>query len=183
MTTKNKESECITIEQYIRVKSSGIHNRGVFARTDIPKSTRLIEYKGKKITKEEGNRILDETYERHLKDPKNHAGTYIFELNDTWDLDGDIPNNDAKYINHSCEPNCKMSIEGDHIWIDTVRDIKKDEEITYNYGFDLNENDLYDFEGQKCLCGSKKCVGYILNEDEWPKMKELIDKKRKEKHN
>jgi len=168
----------MTVYEYIEVKSSGIHRHGVFAKIDIPKNIMLVEYKGNKVTKDEGTRILDATYKKHLTDPENHAGTYIFELDEDWDIDGDIPNNDAKYINHSCEPNCEMKMEDGKILIYSARDIKKGEEITYNYGFEINKDDPYDFEDQKCRCGSKKCIGYILDEDEWPKLRELINKKK-----
>jgi len=172
----------MTTHKYIEVKSSGIHLNGVFAKIDIPKGVRIIEYIGKKVTKAEGDRILDETFKKHKADPEHYAGTYIFELDDEWDIDGNTPDNDAKYINHSCDPNCKMDINNGKVWIDTIKDIKKGDEITYNYGFELNEKDLYDFEEQECRCGSKNCVGYMLDEEAWPRMRELIEKK-KHKHN
>jgi len=163
---------------YVKVGGSGIHRHGVFARADIPKGTRIMEYVGIKVDKEAGDMILGHTFEKHTNDPENHAGTYIFEIDDTWDLDGDIPDNDGKYINHSCDPNCEVDIIDGRVWIDTIKEIKKGEEITYNYGFELNEKDIYDFKKHPCRCGSEKCVGYILDEDEWPRMKELLAKEQ-----
>lgn len=174
----------MSTHKYIEVKSSGIHSNGVFAKIDIPKGTRVVEYFGNKVTKEEGDRILDETFKKHLENPEHQAGTYIFELDEEWDVDGDVPGNDAKYINHSCNPNCKMDIDASEgkIWIDSIKDIKKGEELTYNYGFEINDKDPYDFELQVCRCGSKNCVGYMLDEEAWPRMRELLEKKEEHKH-
>jgi len=173
------QNGCVSVHEYIEIKSSGIHRHGVFAKKDIPKGLRIIEYTGRKISKEEGDRILKETFHKHQMDPENHAGTYIFELDDMWDIDGDTSDNDAKYINHSCNPNCKMDITNGEIWIYAIKDISKGEEITYNYGFEINEKNLYDFEEQECRCGSDNCVGYMLDEDAWPRMRELLAKKKK----
>ncbi len=172
----------MTTHKYVEIKSSGIHSKGVFAKVDIPKGTRVIEYIGNKVTKEEGDRILDETFKKHLEEPEKYAGTYVFELDDEWDVDGDVPDNDAKYINHSCDPNCKMDIFDGQIWIDAIKDVKKGEELTYNYGFEINEKDPYDFEQQQCRCGSNNCIGYMLDEEAWPRMKDLIEKKKHKHH-
>jgi uncharacterized protein len=166
--------------KYAEVRISGIHQRGVFAKEDIPKGTTIIEYKGIKITKEQSAQILEKTLDTHSKDPENHAATYIFNIGEEWDLDGDIPDNDAKYINHSCDPNCKYVIRDKRIWIESIKDIHKDEEITYNYGFEIEEDDLYEFMNHICKCGTKRCVGYILDEEEWPRMKELLEKRNKQ---
>jgi len=115
--------------KYIEVKNSGIHRHGVFAKIDIPKNTKIVEYIGEKITPEEGEIRPRERTENHLKDPENNAGTYIFILDDEVYLDGNIPENDAKYINHSCEPNCEIEIKNKRIWIHSLRNIKKGEEI------------------------------------------------------
>jgi len=161
---------------YVEVKNSGIHRNGVFAIKDIPKGTKVMEYTGIKVSKEESEMIQGQTHGMHMKDPKNHAGTYIFELDDKWDLDGDIPNNDAKFINHSCDPNCETEIVGEKIVIESIKDIKKDEEITYNYGFEIDEKKPHLFKEHPCRCGSLNCAGYILAEDEWPKIKRFMEK-------
>jgi uncharacterized protein len=179
----NMEAKQITIQQektsdhkYIQVKSSGIHRHGVFAKKDIPKGTRIIEYIGIRISKEESKKIQDESIKAYEDDPENNAATYIFEIDEKHDLQGDIPNNDAKYINHSCNPNCEVDIIDGRIWIDAIKDIKNGEEITYNYGFEIDKNDNTEFKKHPCLCGSKNCVGYILAEDEWSKLKEIQKK-------
>lgn len=153
---------------YIVIKESAIHSLGIFARTDIPAETRIIEYVGDKITKAESNRRADIPLTRHKADQRFGA-VYIFDLNKRYDLDGDVPHNAAKYINHSCGPNCEaVNIRG-HIWIMALRDIKAGEELTYNYGYDSE-----DFDEHPCRCGSPRCVGYIVNEDFWPQVKEKI---------
>jgi uncharacterized protein len=150
------------INEFLEVKKSGIHNRGVYARKDIAKGKFIVEYTGKKVSKEEGTRIETETSKKGY--------TYIFELNDEWDIDGDDPNNGAKYINHSCNPNCEIVYKDNRIWIVAKRDIAEGEELSYNYGFEFED------DNQKCACGSNNCVGYILDEEDWPKLKEAKKK-------
>lgn len=154
------------------IKKSKIHNNGVYALRNIPKNTRIIQYKGEKISKEEGTKRLEKSFDKHKIDT-NHAATYIFELNDEFDLDGDVPENDAKYINHSCEPNCDFEIKNDDIWIFANRDIKKGEELSYNYGFDFDDK----YHEQPCKCGKKNCLGYIVAEEDVPILKKHLEKK------
>ena len=180
ITIENSNGNKKSYNEYILVGSSGIHRHGVFAKKDIPKGTRIAEYVGIKVPKEIGTMIETETFNRYKDDKENHAATYMFEIDENWDLDGDIPDNDPKYINHSCDPNCEVDIIEGRIWIDSIKDIKKGEEITYNYGFEISEKNPHDFKHHPCKCGSKNCVGYILAEDEWPKMKELLAKQQSE---
>ena len=142
------------INQFVRIKYSKIHGNGGFAKKDIKKGTKLIEYIGKKITKEEAETISD----------KN--GVFLFEVNKKWDIDGNIPENSARFINLSCDPNCNFEIKNNKIWIKAKRDIKKGEELSYNYGFDLEGHKKY-----PCRCGTKNCVGFILDKDHWNKIK------------
>lgn len=162
--------------EFIEIKKSKIHGTGVFASKDIPKGTKVIEYVGEIISKEESDKRADAHFDRHKKDKENNGAVYIFELNDTHDIDGDVPWNPAKYINHSCDPNCETEITNDEIWIVSIKDIKKGEEISYNYCYDID-----DFEEHPCRCGSEKCPGYIVDEEYWPKLRELIEKKKSEK--
>ena len=148
------------------VKDSEIHNRGVFAIKDIKKGTLVIEYKGEKITKKESGKRADEQLSQG---DTTKGAVYIFELNKRYDIDGNVDYNDARYINHSCEPNCEAVHHNKGIWIQAIKNIKKGEEITYNYGFDVDN-----FKEHPCRCGSKKCVGYIVDKDQWPKLKKLI---------
>jgi SET domain-containing protein len=157
------------------VRHSEIHGRGLFAKKRIPAGTHIIEYVGEKIDKDEANERgwaqMDQSKET------GEAAVYIFTLDDEWDIDGNVPENAARLINHSCDPNCEAFVDDGTIWIAALRDIGKDEELFFNYGFDLET-----FEEHPCRCGSEKCVGYIAGEEYWPElMKKLARKKRKEK--
>ena len=160
-----------TNSKYIVVRKSKIHNNGVFARKDVPKGVRVLQYVGEKINKTEGSKREIIQGKRASKN-KKYGVVYVFELDKKWDIDGSFEYNTAKYINHSCSPNCSISIKNGKIWIVSKMTIKKGEKITYNYG--------YDFEGwqhHKCKCGCANCVGYILDEDEWPKLKKAMKKR------
>lgn len=108
----------------------------------------MIEYIGQKISKAE-------SLERCCKG--NHC---IFYLDAEHDLDGDVPWNAARVLNHSCGSNCDAELLCGHIWIVANRDISAGEEITFNYNFDL-----VDYKEHPCHCGSPKCVGYIVAEE------------------
>jgi len=138
-----------------KIKKSNIDNKGLYASRDIKKGTRIIEYKGKIITAK-----------RSEKDPKfdNDKAIYLFNLNKKYDLDGDFKYNTARLINHSCDPNCEVTGTGLKIWIHAIKNINRDEELTYDYGFGFDE----DFKNYPCKCKSKNCVGYIVrSESRW----------------
>jgi SET domain-containing protein len=108
----------------------------------------VIEYVGEQISKQESMRRCE-------------AGNQcIFALAEDRDLDGQVPWNPARFINHSCAPNCDTEREQGHIWIIARRPIMKGEEITFNYGFDLE-----DYRQYPCSCGTSACVGYMVAED------------------
>jgi len=143
-------------------RNSRLEGRGAFATEKIKKGTTIIEYIGRKVTKEESEKIL-ETESQVQKH-------YIFELNDKYDIDGNTDDNVAKYINHSCDPNCEIDIVDDHIYIKSIKPIKKGEELTYDYKFDFSEDSLYAI----CRCNKKKCRGFMFAEDQIPLLKEFI---------
>ena len=132
-------------------KSSNIDNRGLFASKNIKKGTKIIYYTGKIITKKqtENNPKFD-----------NDKAIYLFNLNNRYDLDGDFTYNTARLINHSCDPNCEVEGKGLKLWISSIKDINKNEELTYDYGFSFDEN----YRDFPCKCGSKNCCGYIVRE-------------------
>lgn len=157
--------------EYIEVKGSKIHNKGIFAKKDIPKGTEIIQYGGEKISKKEASKRIYQAYDAAEKDPSK-GESYIFDLDKKFDIDGDFSWNIGKYINHSCEPNSELvDIDGE-IWFVALKDIRKGEEITTNYEYDLEVAE--DFP---CKCGSKNCVGYIVSEKHWPKLKEILKNK------
>lgn len=154
------------------VRSSSIHSRGVFAKRDIPKETEIIEYIGEKISKTESERRAQARLARAKK--TGVAAVYIFNLNKKQDLDGSSPKNTARLLNHSCDPNCEAVQHRGRIWISAKRDIKEGDELTFNYGFDL-EN----WEEHECRCGSKNCIGFILGEEYWPELKKILEERTK----
>ena len=136
------------INEWLFEADSGIHGRGLYARCAIPAGTRLIEYVGERITKAESALRCE---------AENH---YIFSLDDEWDLDGNMPWNPARLINHSCEPNAEAINEEDRIWIDAARDIAPGEELSFNYGYDLEG-----YSEHPCACGASGCVGFMVAEE------------------
>lgn len=168
-----KKQSSISKSLYV-VKSSKIHGKGVYAKKDIPKGVKVIEYVGKIVSRKEGDRIAEEQYS---KSEKTGAGSvYIFELNKKQDVDGNVSWNPARYINHSCDPNCRYKRIANHIWIVSFRDIKKGEELSYDYGYDLEE-----YKNHPCKCNSKNCLGYIIGRRYWKKFKRLNDEELKNK--
>ena len=160
-----------------KVKKSRIHGTGVFATQDIQKGKDIIEYVGQKITKKEGDRRSEKRIKKYLN--SNDTGSvYIFELNSRYDIDGTPYYNKARYINHSCNPNCEVDIKNNQIWISSIKKIKKGEELTYDYGYSFDKND---FRDHLCKCGSKNCIGFIISSDDWDKylkyLKSFIKKK------
>lgn len=134
---------------------SGIHGRGVYARVAIPAGHVIIEYLGERITKAESHRREAARLERVRQG--RDASTYIFELNQRHDLDGSRGGNISRFINHSCEPNCRAELERGRIWISAARDIAPGEEITFDYGFPFRE-----WAENPCRCGAAQCAGYIV---------------------
>ncbi len=159
------------------VKSSKIHGHGVFAKKSIKKNTRIIQYIGEKVSRSEGNKRSEERIKRYLNSNKT-GSVYIFELNNRYDIDGSPKYNKARYINHSCEPNCEVDIIENEIWIQSIKNIKKDDELFYDYGYSFDKNDYKD---HICKCGSKNCIGFIISSDEWTKylnhLRKIIKKK------
>lgn len=149
------------------VRTSSIHSRGMFARRDIPKDTRIIEYVGERITKAESARRANARLERSQK--TGEAAVYIFDITKKHDIDGSVKHNLARLINHSCDPNCEAFIERGHVWIYSRRKIGRGEELTYNYGFDLEH-----WPDHPCRCGTDKCVGFIVDKKYWPALRRKI---------
>lgn len=99
----------------------GTHGLGLFSNVTFKKGDLVTEYTGEKITVDEAN---------------IRGGQYLFELNDNFTIDGKDRINKARYINHSCSPNCYPEIDEkeEHILIYAKRAIKAGAELTYNYG-------------------------------------------------
>ena len=158
-----------------KVRNSEIHGSGIFATKNIRKNTLIIEYIGEKITKKEGDKRSSNLIKRSMKSP-DLGSVYIFELNSKYDIDGSPLYNKARYINHSCDPNCEVEIIKNKIWIKSIKKINKGEELSYDYGYTFDKNDYRD---HICKCHSKKCIGYIISSDDWDKFLKHIKKLKK----
>ena len=153
-------------------KKSKIHGMGIYASEDIPKNTKIIEYIGEKILKREGDIRSEKRIKKYLNSKKT-GSVYIFELNSKYDIDGSKRYNKARYINHSCDPNCEVEIKDGEIWISSIKKIKKGDELSYDYGYAFDKDDYKD---HVCKCGSKFCIGYIISSDDWPKFLKYLEK-------
>jgi SET domain-containing protein len=131
----------------VRIGRSRIAGQGVFAAQFIKKDTWVLEYTGAKISRQEATERLAQ------------GNCYIFFVGTAADIDGNTPANLARYINHSCAPNCAAEIMGGRVWIIARRDILTGEELTYDYGYELAG-----YEQRPCRCGATKCCGYIVDE-------------------
>jgi SET domain-containing protein len=159
-------------EPLYEIRTSPIHGRGLYARELIEKDTWIVQYLGEHIDKTESDRRSTALLEKAKLD--GSARVYMFILNDTTDIDGNVEWNDARLINHSCEPNVEAQIwEDKEIWFIATKDIQPGEELFYNYGFDLDT-----WEEHPCCCGSKKCIGYIVEEELWPQLRRKIAAKK-----
>ena len=105
-------------------KKSSLHGSGLFSSCDIKKGEQIIEYIGDKVTKKEGDKRADKQIKKAEKNKKNGM-VYVFELNKKYDIDGGVGRNYARFINHSCDPNCEVEITNNHIWISSIKKIKK----------------------------------------------------------
>ncbi len=151
------------IKKAYKIIKSNIHRRGLCAARDIKKGEKIIEYKGKKITHKQADENSKYKYDV----------TYLFTLNERYLLDGDFKYNIARLINHSCSPNCEVLDEYKSvIWITAMRDIKKNEELSYDYGFSYD----CDYRDHVCKCGAKNCVGFIVREGSRWRLKKKISK-------
>ena len=132
----------------IEFRASPIHGLGGFARTAVAPGTKLVQYAGRRLTKAESLRECE------------RRNPFIFYLDDTHDLDGNVDWNPARFLNHSCRPNCAAELINGEIWIVAEGPIAPGEEITFDYGYDLE-----DYREYPCQCGAEDCVGFIVAQE------------------
>jgi len=141
------------------VNESPIHGRGVFAAAKITKGTPIIEYKGQHISQDEAN-------ERYSEDDNGHHHTVLFTIDEDTVIDARRNSNEAKFINHSCDPNCEAIQYGDRIFIEAIKDIAKGVELTYDYHLQVDKpHTKKKLKQYVCHCGSKKCRGTQVDLD------------------
>lgn len=138
------------------IRKSPIQGKGAFAREPIPAGRRLIEYAGERLTPAEADaRYPDVPGERHH--------TYLFAIDDDVVIDAAVGGNAARWINHSCDPNCDAVIDDGRIWIETIRDVRPGEELAYDYAYVLEERHTPAAKRRfPCNCGSARCRGTLL---------------------
>ena len=146
----------------IRRRKSSIHGNGVFAVAAIAKGERIIQYTGE--------------LRSHAEVDAGEAGdvesghTFLFTLNDEWVIDGTRRGNVARWINHSCDPNCEAVLDEDEddskqsrVFIESIRAIRPGEELTYDYGITLAVRHSPRLKKiWACRCGAKTCTGTML---------------------
>ena len=144
------------------VQDSTIHGKGVFAQTDIQKGDCIIEYKGERIS-------WKTALKRHPHDPSQPNHTFYFSISNGKVIDGKVNGNDARWINHSCAPNCIANEFTDkkdrlHVFLFAKKNIKMGEELFYDYSLDVEGKRTKAVkEDYLCRCGSKKCRGTMLS--------------------
>lgn len=152
------------------VRNSPIHGTGVFATQDIEKGVEIIYYGGKVMTNAEAEAAPDAQIDT--------GHTFLFTLNDDYVIEGAIGGNEARFINHSCDPNCEALViedeDGDpakdQIVIESIRPIRAGEELTYDYGIETDEEATPDLlQKWKCRCGAKACRGTMLTFSRQPR--------------
>lgn len=138
------------------IRRSGIQGLGGFATGHIPAGVRLIEYAGERITPAEAEaRYPDQPGARHH--------TYLFAIDDEVVVDASVNGNAARFLNHSCAPNCDAVIDDGRIWIETIHDIEPGEELVYDYAYLLAERHTPAAKRRfPCHCGAITCRGTIL---------------------
>ncbi len=139
-----------------RARRSRIHGTGVFATRPITKGTRLIEYVGQRISHAEADR-------RYAEKPDGDNHTFLFTVDARTVIDAGVDGNEARFINHSCDPNCETIVEKGRIYVESVRDIGTGDELLYDYLIGRTPDDPPDAEKIfACRCGAESCRGTML---------------------
>ncbi|PCE31053.1 SET domain-containing protein [Burkholderia ubonensis] len=164
----------------IAVRRSGVHGRGVFAVAPIKAGERVVEYKGERISWKEALR-------RHPHDPNEPNHTFYFALEEGGVIDGKVDGNSARWINHSCAPNCEAEELDGRVFIHALRDIEPEEELFYDYGLVIDAKLTKKLKREyACHCGAASCRGTLLatsdtDADAKKKKKQKDDAKSKDK--
>jgi uncharacterized protein len=146
------------LNKWVIVRKSKVHGNGCFARCDIPKGTRIIEYLGDRISHKEADR-------RYQLEDVNNNHTFLFIADRRTVIDATIGGNEARWINHHCTGNCESETERGRVFIDAIKNIRKGEELGYDYQIGRDKDDPPNVDQiYACRCDSPKCRGTML----WP---------------
>lgn len=138
------------------VRHSSMQGLGAFATHHIPAGTRLVEYAGQRLTPAQAE-------ERYPEVPGERHHTFLFAIDETVVIDAAVDGNDARWINHSCDPNCDAVVDGGRIWIETIRDVRPGAELAYDYAFTLTERHTPAAKRRyPCHCGARNCRRTML---------------------
>lgn len=149
----------------VQARNSPIHGRGVYAVAPIRKGTRILEYLGERISHAEADR-------RYARKKKDDGHTFLFIASNRTVIDAGVNGNDARFINHSCNPNCETVIENSRVFIDAIRHIKPGEELGYDYQLTWEStDDPLELALYACRCGAKRCRGTMLDPEPLDKKK------------
>jgi hypothetical protein len=142
----------------ILVRDSNVHGRGVFATRRVEKGERIIEYLGERVSHDEADR-------RYESKEENDSHTFLFIVDSKTVIDAGTAGNDARFFNHSCDPNCESVVEKRRVFIEALRAIEAGEEMTYDYQIYRDHDDPENIdEVFACRCGFANCRGTML----WP---------------
>jgi uncharacterized protein len=146
-----------------KVRHSPIHGYGVFAARRIRKGTTIIEYLGDRVS----HAVADARYED--KDP-NDNHTFLFTVDAKTVIDAGVDGNEARYINHGCDPNCESTTLNKRIFIEAIRTIQPGEELSYDYQIQRDSDDAPNVDQvYACRCGAKNCRGSMLEAAKKPR--------------
>ena len=174
-TAKKAAPKAPASSRRIQVRRSGVHGKGVFALQDIAEGETIIEYVGEVITWEEAQ-------DRHPHDPSDPNHTFYFHVNEDKVIDALYGGNSARWINHSCDPNCEADEENDRIFIKALRNIRAGEELNYDYGLIIDEPYTKKLKAEyPCWCGAKTCRGTLLAPKRRPATPKIPSQKKAKK--
>jgi SET domain-containing protein len=167
----------LTTSELVEVRRSDVHGLGVFAIKHIPKGTRILEYVGDRVSHAEADL-------RYEEKAVNDSHTFLFIVDSKTVIDAGVDGNDARFINHSCDPNCESTVEKRRVYIESIRDIEAGAELTYDYQIQREDDDPDDIdEVFACRCGFPRCRGTMLWPTERkPKRKQAKTKAKKKSH-
>jgi hypothetical protein len=159
----------------VEIRDSQVHGLGAFALRRIPKGTRIIEYLGERVSHDEADRRYES------KDAgDNH--TFLFIVDNKTVIDAGVDGNEARFFNHSCDPNCESVVENRRVFIEAIRAIEPGQEMTYDYQIQRERDDPENIdEIFACRCGVAKCRGTMLWPPKRPKRRAAARKKAGQK--